>query len=75
MVLGSETPVVYPGSPWTGCVMMDRPSNLSDPPSSKLEWDQSQPGSLRIIWVRIRGDAVHRECLAQQPAHNPRELL
>lgn len=57
--------VFYPGLPCIGWVTMDRPPDLSEPPISKLGWHRSQPWSLRVIRVRIRGDTVQPECWAQ----------
>lgn len=35
---------------------MDRPLDLSEPPISKLELDDSQPWSFRVIWMRVQGE-------------------
>ena len=45
LALGSDKHIFYPGSPGTGYVTLARPSDLSEPPITKLKWDQSQLGS------------------------------
>lgn len=62
MALGSEVPVFYPGLPCASCVTVDGPSALSVPSIAELEWDQSQPQPLRVVWVRMQGVIAHADC-------------